>query len=106
MAVGNAAGVTVSGLNTALGDDAVSLRDACAGIQKRWLWIASLGADKTAQIAALAAMPGWQNTTTDPTAFWTDSNYLYAVSQFYYGQIVTPAQFNYDTGLAGARGPS
>ena len=104
MAIGNAAAATVAGLNVSLGDVAVSARNWAQQATALWSYVQSLGANEAAQVAALAAMTGWQNTSTDPQSFWTDANSAFAVAQFYYGQLATPPQFDYDNALAGARG--
>ncbi len=111
MAVGNQP--TFGGLNALLGDCAVSIRDNALQIQKLWGYVAALGANQTAQVAALvglgfgsAANPVNPGNVSDAQFFWTTANYLFALSQFYYGQLATPAQFNYDSGLALVRGAS
>jgi hypothetical protein len=101
MAIGNQ--TSVGGLNVQLGDCAVSMRDSCEQIQHLWSFIVSLGANEAAQVAGLVTL-GFQ--AADAQNFWTDANYLFALNQFYYGQLASPAVFNYDSGLASARGAS
>ena len=104
MAVGMGASVGVVGLNTSLGNSAVAWRNAAAQATALWGYIVSLGANEAAQVAALAAMTGWQNASTDPQAFWTAANAEFALAQLYYGQINQATANNYDTALASARG--
>lgn len=101
MAVGNQ--VNTGGLNVQLGNCAVSLRDACLQINKLWGYVAALGANEAAQVTALTSI-GFS--AADAQSFWTNANYLYSVAQLYYGQLTLAAAFNYDSGLALARGAS
>ncbi len=101
MAVGNQA--SMGGLNAALGDVAVSLRDWAVQCTRLWSYVESLGAGETAQVTALE---GLGFTAADAQAFWTAANYAWAVAQLYYGQITQGAAFDYDSGLAAVRGAS
>lgn len=101
MAVGNQA--SMGGLNAQLGSCAVGIRDTAEQITQLWSYVAALGADEAAQVTALE---GLGFSPADAQAFWTDANYLYALSQLYYGQISQAAAFDYDSGLALARGAS
>jgi hypothetical protein len=73
-------------------------------VVKLWNWIATLGADQAAQQAALVAMPNGF-TAGDAAVFWTKANNLFAVAQVYFGLGTQPATFNFDSALAGVRGP-
>jgi hypothetical protein len=101
MAVGNP--TDVGGLNSRLGDSAVGLRDASRAIVALWNYIASLGADQAAQTAALVTL-GFSS--GDAATFWTKANNLFAVAQVYYGLGTQPSAFNFDSALAGVRGPT
>jgi len=103
MAIGNGANVTMGGLNAQLGNAAISTRDAMLNIIEVWAYVLSLGANEAAQVAGLQAA-GFG--ATDAQAYWTAANEMYALSQIYYGQQNLPTAFNYDSALAGARGPS
>jgi hypothetical protein len=74
-----------------------------AAVVTLWNWIATLGADQTAQQAALVAL-GFS--TADAATFWTKSNNLFAVAQVYYGLGTQASAFNFDSALAGVRGPA
>ena len=76
--------------------------DDMADVVKLWNWIATLGADQTAQQAALVTL-GFS--TADAATFWTKANNLFAVAQVYYGLGTQPSAFNFDSALAGVRGP-
>ena len=76
--------------------------DDMADVVKLWKWIATLGADQAAQTAALAAL-GF--TAPDAATFWTKANNLFAVAQVYYGLGTQGSVFNFDSALAGIRGP-
>lgn len=104
MAVGNSPGV--GALNVLLGNVAVGVRDWAEEVDALWSYVVSLGATEADQVAALAAMTGWQDSSTDPQAFWTTANYAFAVAQLYYGQITQGSVFDYDSALANARGAS
>lgn len=104
MAIGYQSTLTVDKLNQMLGETAVSMRDACQKAVNLWNLVAQMGSDQAAQIAALAAMSGWQDATNDPTNFWTKANNEFAVAQVYFGQIAQPANFDYDNSLSGVRG--
>lgn len=101
MTVGNSA--DKGGLNVKLGDAAVSIRDATAVAEELWGYIVSLGADGTAQKAALVTL-GF--TSTEADTYWNQANYTYALYQLYHGAISQGSTFNYHDGLAGARGAS
>lgn len=100
MAVGNP--TDIAGMNARLGDCAITERDAARNNEELWGYVASLGADEAGQVAGLVTL-GF--TPADAQTFWTMANYLHARAQNYYGEIAL-GQFNYDSGLAGARGPS
>lgn len=72
-------------------------------VVKLWNWIATLGADQTAQQAALVTL-GFSS--ADAATFWTKSNNLFAVAQVYYGLGTQGSVFNFDSALAGVRGPA
>lgn len=72
-------------------------------VVKLWNWIATLGADDVAQKAALVTL-GFS--TADAATFWTKANNLFAVAQVYYGLGTQPSAFNFDSALAGVRGPA
>lgn len=76
--------------------------DDMADVVKLWNWIATLGADQTAQQAALVTL-GFSS--GDAATFWTKANNLFAVAQVYYGLGTQPSAFNFDSALAGVRGP-
>jgi hypothetical protein len=71
-------------------------------VVKLWNWIATLGADQTAQQAGLVTL-GFSS--GDAATFWTKANNLFAVAQVYFGLGTQPATFNFDSALAGVRGP-
>lgn len=73
-----------------------------ADVVKLWNWIATLGADQAAQTAALVTL-GFS--AGDAAVFWTKANNLFAVAQVYYGLGTQPSAFNFDSALAGVRGP-
>jgi hypothetical protein len=106
MAVGNASSVGAAGLNSQLGSVAVGIRNWAQQCTALWTFVQSLGANETAQVAALTAMTGWEVSGTDPQTFWTTANYAWSVAQLYYGSIAQPSAFNFDSGLANARGAS
>lgn len=99
MAVGRT--VDAGGLNVKLADAAVAQRDAAQMAVVLWNYVASLGADEAAQVAALQ---GLGFSAGDAQAFWTRANNLFAVSQVYHGNITQPSTFNYDSALAQVRG--
>ena len=76
--------------------------DDMADVVKLWNWIATLGADQAAQQAALVTL-GFP--AADAAVFWTKANNLFAVAQVYYGLGTQPSAFNFDSALAGVRGP-
>ena len=45
-------------------------------------------------------------TSGDAATFWTKANNLFAVAQVYYGLGTQPSAFNFDSALAGVRGPA
>jgi hypothetical protein len=100
MAVG--AAISSNQMNNILAAGAVRLRDDCRGIADLWNFIASLGADQAAQQAALVTM-GF--TAGDAAAYWTKANNMFAVAQVYFGLGTQPSAFNFDSALAGVRGP-
>jgi hypothetical protein len=103
MAIGNQP--TSAGLNVQLGDCAVSLRNACNNIIDLWDFIVALGANETAQVAALGTLGfSTSGSPSDAQAFWTMANYLYSVNQLYYGEITQAVAFNYDSATAIIRG--
>jgi hypothetical protein len=71
-------------------------------VVKLWNWIATLGADQAAQTATLVTL-GFSS--ADAPVFWTKANNLFAVAQVYFGLGTQPATFNFDSALAGVRGP-
>jgi len=71
-------------------------------VVKLWNWIATLGADQAAQTAALVTL-GFSS--ADAAVFWAKANNLFAVAQVYYGLGTQPSAFNFDSALAGVRGP-
>jgi hypothetical protein len=73
-----------------------------ADVVKLWNWIATLGADQAAQQAALVTL-GFS--AADAAVYWTKANNLFAVAQVYYGLGTQPSAFNFDSALAGVRGP-
>jgi hypothetical protein len=99
MAIGNQP--NVGGLNSQLGDVAIQLRNAAESAQQLWAYVNALGSGEAAQVAALVVL-GFNS--TDAQNFWTDSNYAFAVSELYYGQITQATAFNYDSALAMVRG--
>jgi hypothetical protein len=101
MAIGNT--VQQAGLNVALGNAAVSIRDACLVASELWAYIITLGANEAAQVAGLEAL-GF--TATDAQNFWTAANQCFTIQQIYTGAIPQPAAFNFDSALAIARGAS
>jgi hypothetical protein len=103
MAVGFQSNLSVDRLNQMLGQTAVDLRDSCQSAVNLWDAISALGANQAAQVAALAAMSGWQDSANDPANFWTKANNEFAVAQVYLGLIAQPATFNFDAALAGVR---
>lgn len=76
--------------------------DDMSDVVKLWNWIAQLGADQAAQQAALVTL-GF--TSGDAATFWTKANNLFAVAQVYFGLGTQPSAFNFDSALAGVRGP-
>ena len=74
-----------------------------ANVVTLWNWIATLGADQTAQQAALVTL-GFSS--GDAATFWVKANNLFAVAQVYYGLGTQPSAFNFDSALAGVRGPA
>jgi hypothetical protein len=80
------------------------MHDDMESVVKLWNWIATLGADQTAQQAALVAMPNGFS-TADAATFWTKANNLFAVAQVYFGLGTQASAFNFDSALAGVRGP-
>ena len=78
------------------------MQDVMADVVELWNWIATLGADQAAQQAALVTL-GFS--AADAAAFWTKANNLFAVAQVYYGLGTQPSAFNFDSALAGVRGP-
>src|ERR1700735_68280 len=105
MPIGNGATVSITGLNSDLGNAAEAWRASSEIATKLWEFIRSLGANQPAQIAALEAAP-ISMTPADATNYWTAANESFALSQIYTGAITQPAAFNYDSALAAARGPS
>jgi len=101
MAVGNP--TDISAMNFKLGECATSLRDSCRAIVSLWNFIASLGADQAAQQAALVTMG---MSATDAATFWVKANNMFAVAQVYFGLGTQPGTFNFDSALAGVRGPT
>lgn len=101
MAVGNP--VDTGGLNTQLGSCAVSMRDAMRAATDLWAYVVSLGADQAAQTAALVSL-GFSS--SDAAAFWLQGNHMFAVAQVYFGQGTQGSAFNFDSALAGVRGPT
>ena len=97
-------GATVSSdqANNILTALAKQAHDDMENVVKLWNWIATLGADQTAQQAALVTL-GFA--TADAATFWTKANNLFAVAQVYFGLGTQPSAFNFDSALAGVRGP-
>jgi hypothetical protein len=102
---------TVGGLNSALGNCAVGIRNDSQSIQDLWSYVVSLGANEAAQVAGLEALgfgssanPVNPGGVSDAQWFWTAANYLYSLSQIYYGLANLPTEFNFDGGLAAVRG--
>jgi hypothetical protein len=100
MSVG--APVSSDAANNILTSVARKAHDDMADVVKLWNWIATLGADQTAQQAALVTL-GFSS--GDAATFWTKANNLFAVAQVYFGLGTQPATFNFDSALAGVRGP-
>jgi hypothetical protein len=98
-------GATISSdqANNILTAHAKQVQADMADVVKLWNWIATLGADQTAQTAALVTL-GF--TSGDAATFWTKANNLFAVAQVYYGLGTQPSAFNFDSALAGVRGPA
>jgi hypothetical protein len=101
MSVG--AAVSSDQANNILTSVAKAVHDDMADVVKLWNWIATLGADQTAQQTALVAL-GFS--TADAATFWTKANNLFAVAQVYYGLGTQGSVFNFDAALAGVRGPA
>ena|SRR6185437_9026112 len=103
MSVG--AAVSSDQANNILTSNAKAVQADMQAVVKLWNWIATLGADQAAQQAALVAMPNGF-TSADAAVFWTKANNLFAVAQVYYGLGTQPSAFNFDSALAGVRGPA
>ena len=88
--------------NNILTSVARQAHDDMENVVKLWNWIATLGADQTAQQAALVTL-GFS--APDAATFWTKANNLFAVAQVYFGLGTQPGLFNFDSALAGVRGP-
>jgi hypothetical protein len=101
MSVG--AAVSSDQANNILTSNAKAVQADMASVVKLWNWIADLGADQAAQQAALVTR-GFS--TADAAVFWTKANNLFAVAQVYYGLGTQPSAFNFDSALAGVRGPA
>jgi hypothetical protein len=99
-----AVGATVSSaqLNNILTSLANRMQEVMADVVELWDWIATLGADATAQKAALVTL-GFS--AQDADTFWTKANNMFAVAQVYYGQGTQPSTFDFDSALSGVRGP-
>ena len=97
-------GATISSdqANNILTALAKQAHDDMEDVVKLWNWIATLGADQTAQQAALVTL-GFSS--GDAATFWTKANNLFAVAQVYFGLGTQPSAFNFDSALAGVRGP-
>ena len=95
--------IDAGALNSKLGDCAVSMRDACKEAANLFNYIQSLGADQAAQQAALVTMG---MSATDAATFWVKANNMFAVAQVYFGLGTQPGTFNFDSALAGVRGPT
>ncbi len=93
--------VDKGGLNAKLGDAAVTQKNSGLLNEELWAFIASLGADETAQKAGLVAL-GF--TSSEADEFWLKANYLHALGAIYFGDGTQPAVFNYDNALASVRG--
>ena len=78
------------------------MQDVMADVVELWNWIATLGADQAAQQATLVTL-GFS--AADAATFWTKANNLFAVAQVYYGLGTQASAFNFDSALAGVRGP-
>jgi hypothetical protein len=103
MSVG--AAISSDQANNILTSVAKQVHDDMENVVKLWNWIATLGADQAAQQAALVAMPNGF-TSADAATFWTKANNLFAVAQVYFGLGTQPSAFNFDSALAGVRGPA
>jgi hypothetical protein len=97
-------GATISSdqANNILTSLAKGMQADMQSVVKLWNWIATLGADQAAQQAALVTL-GFS--AADAATFWTKANNLFAVAQVYYGLGTQPSAFNFDSALAGVRGP-
>ena len=97
-------GATISSdqANNILTALAKQAHDDMEDVVKLWNWIATLGADQTAQQAALVTL-GFSS--GDAATFWTKANNLFAVAQVYFGLGTQGTAFNFDSALAGVRGP-
>lgn len=100
MSVG--ASVTDGQANNILTSLANRMQETMADVVELWNWIATLGADATAQKAGLVSI-GFSSQDAD--TFWTKANNMFAVAQVYYGLGTQPGLFNFDSALAGVRGP-
>lgn len=100
MAVG--ATVSESQANNILTSLATRMQEVMADVVELWDWIATLGADAAAQKAGLV---GVGFSAQDADTFWVKANNMFAVAQVYYGLGTQPATFNFDSALAGVRGP-
>jgi hypothetical protein len=98
-------GATISSdqANNILTAHAKQVQADMADVVKLWNWIATLGADQAAQQAGLATL-GFSS--GDAATFWTKANNLFAVAQVYYGLGTQTSAFNFDSALAGVRGPA
>lgn len=72
-------------LDAMLTADAVSIRDACLGIRKRWQYVQALGAGVVGEDR------------------FASFNHLATVEQLYFGQAAQPEAFDFDDALALAR---
>ncbi len=97
------AAVSSDQANNILTSNAKAVQADMASVVKLWNWIATLGADQTAQQAALVTL-GFS--APDAATFWTKANNLFAVAQVYYGLGTQGSAFNFDSALAGVRGPA
>jgi hypothetical protein len=97
------AAVSSDQANNILTAAAREMHDDMGNVVKLWNWIATLGADQTAQQAALVTL-GFSS--GDAATFWTKANNLFAVAQVYFGLGTQPSAFNFDSALAGVRGPA
>jgi hypothetical protein len=89
----------LSALNSMLAADAVTLRDACAGIRARWQYVEAIGEE------ALTGPP-WNMPADQAAEMFAAFNYLATVALVYFGRAAQAEEFDFDAQLATVRGGS